>query len=75
MLGLYGLDLEGAGSTDHRWEVVEIPIRGDLDEARHVASLERFHPLFGFLVVVDLGPFVADAQEVALAIVVAEVVF
>lgn len=49
------------GRTHHRWEVVEIPVGGDLDKSRHVPSLERFHPLFRFLLVVDLGPLVANA--------------
>ena len=50
-------------------KVVDVPARGNLDEIGLAAALERLHPGFGLLGVVDLGPRVADAYIVGLKIV------
>jgi hypothetical protein len=58
----------------HGGEVVEIPVCGDLDHTGGLAVRERFHPRVGRLGVVDLGPGVAGAEVVGLAVVVVEAV-
>lgn len=58
----------------HRWQVIEIPVRGDLDKAGIRTLFERLHPSFRVLAVVDFTPLVAGAEEVGEAVMMAETV-
>lgn len=61
----------GYGFHEHHGrEIVEVPVCGDLNEARGLAFFERVHPGVRGLVVVDFGPGVAGAEVVGLAVVV-----
>ncbi|KAH3665707.1 hypothetical protein OGAPHI_003895 [Ogataea philodendri] len=56
---------------EHHWrQIVNVPIARNFNESCFFSSLERFHPLLGLFRVVDLGPGVACAEPVALAVVV-----
>ena len=58
----------------HRWQVIEVPVRGDLDKAGIGTLFERLHPIFRVLAVIDFTPFIAGAEEVGEAVVMAEAV-
>lgn len=49
-----------------------VPISRYGDHPRHFPSLQRFHPRFGFLAVVDRFPGIPDAQPVGLTVVMLE---
>src|ERR671932_2673006 len=60
----------GVLDEHHGRQVVQVPVRGDLDEVYLLASLERLHPLGGGLRIIDLGPRVALASVVGGEVVV-----
>src|SRR5262245_12413926 len=58
----------------HRRQVIEIPVRWDLDKIRLLPSHQRLHPLRCGSSVVDLRPAVANANVVGMKIVMHEAV-
>src|SRR5919202_1356505 len=62
--------IRGVLDEHHGWQVVQVPVRGDLDEVYLLASLERLHPLGGGLRVIDLGQRVDLAGVVGGEVVV-----
>lgn len=58
----------------HRRQIVNVPVRRDLYEPGLLAVDHGLHPFVRFLCVVDLGPGVACAQVVGLAVFVAHAV-
>lgn len=57
-----------------RRQIIQIPVRRNLNQACILALDQRLHPLLGFLAVVDLGPCVVGPEIVRLAVVVAHAV-
>lgn len=57
-----------------RRQIIQIPVRRNLNQAGFLALDQRLHPLLGLLAVVDLGPCVVSPQIVRLAVVVAHAV-
>ena len=50
---------------------IDVPVPRDLDETGRHALDQRLHPLLGLLLIIDLGPGIADAQPIHLAIMMA----
>lgn len=57
-----------------RRQIIQIPVRRNLNQTCILSLDQRFHPLLGFLAVVDLGPCVVGPQVISLAVVVAHTV-
>lgn len=53
----------------HGRQIIDVPRTGDLNEPRLLSFNQRFHPLLGFLGVVDLRPGISCAKPICLAIV------
>lgn len=68
------MTIGGLFNEHHRRQVIEVPVSGDLDEPGILAANQRLHPGLGLLLVVNLGPGIAGAQVVRLAIFMAHAV-
>src|SRR5206468_360761 len=61
--------------NEHHWrQVIEVPVRWDLDEIRLPTAHEGVHPLRCGFAVVNFCPSVADADIVGMKIIVHEAV-
>lgn len=65
----------GRALDEHvRWQVIQVPIRRDLDQPCILTLHQRLHPLFSLLAVVNFRPGVIRSQVVSLAIMMAHAV-